>query len=147
MRRLGGGVGGDLKPRRLDRPRIRGGLKRLQPIAALDLRVRQFLAGLVRAQRRLARFGAGGDRALDDRLQERVQRRATLDRIGGPDCLRDPFRHCVVRLVQPVRIRLLEPERCRDKRHLAQIRRDVEKQVDRGLRSQLDRKPNDVAAQ
>jgi hypothetical protein len=41
MSRLGGLIGGELKPRRLDRPMIGGVLERSQPVAALDLRVRK----------------------------------------------------------------------------------------------------------
>ena len=64
MGRLRGLIGGELKPRGLDRPMIGGVLERSQPIAALDLRARKLLACLIRTQRRLARFAAGGDRAI-----------------------------------------------------------------------------------
>ena len=60
MSRLRGLIGGELKPRRLDRPMIGGLLERSQPIAALDLRARKLLACFVRTQRRLARRDAGG---------------------------------------------------------------------------------------
>ncbi len=56
MSRLRGLIGGELKPRRLERPMIGGVLERRQPIAALDLSAGELCPGFVRTQRRLARF-------------------------------------------------------------------------------------------
>src|SRR5271166_4709284 len=127
MSRLSGLIGGELKPRGLDRPMIGGVLERSQPIAALDLRARKLLARLVRAQCRLARFAAGCDRAFDERLQHRVQRRPPLLRIGRQSRLRDHLRHRAIRLAPPIRVGRLEPERLGDEFDLT---RDLDQDAD-----------------
>jgi hypothetical protein len=105
---------------------IGGVLARSQPVAALDLRARKLRPRFIRTQRRLARFAAGGDRAIDQGLQHRVQRRLPLLRIGRQSRLRDRLRHRAIRLAPAIRVGRVEPERLGNELDRTRIWRDLD---------------------
>ena len=145
--RLRGLMPDDLKSRRLDRPIVRSRLQRRQPIAALHLRLGELFVVRVRSQRRLSRLSARRDRAIDERLQDRVQCRPPLPSVGGQVHRLDPLRHGPIGLRPPLRVRRVETERLSDQLDLTRIRRNIDQKIDRGLRPQLDEEADDIPAQ
>src|SRR3984885_11424612 len=137
----------DLKSRRLDRPIVRSFPQRRQPIAALHLRLDEFLVVRVRSQRRLARLSARGDRVIHERLEDRVQRLPPLLSVDGQVHHRDPLRHRPIGLRPPLRIRRTETDPLGNHLDLTRIRRNIDQKIDRGLRPQLDREADDIPAQ
>ena len=76
-----------------------------------------------------------------------VQRRPPLLTVDGQVHRRDPLRHCPIGLRPSLRVRRVETERLGDQLDLTQIRRNIDQKIDRWLRPQLDREPDDIAAQ